>query len=790
MRHEGWVSLPETLPIATIRALFLAAKGPVVITAPTGSGKSTEVPRWCLARGDSVVVVEPRRVACRALAARVAHLEGCALGDRVGYQVRDENCESAATRLRFITPGIALRQLDRLLAADVVILDELHERRLEVDLLLALLRRARPQLIAMSATLDAQKVQDYLGGAHLEAPGRLHPVEVRHRDGGLTLPSASDLSARVAAALDSVADVPGDVLVFLPGKGEIADLEQTLGGRPLEIVPLHGGLSLERQSRVFRSAKRRKVVLATNVAETSLTVPGIGVVIDSGLVRRTAFHRGRAHLALHPIALDAAEQRAGRAGRTGPGVAVRLWARRADLGERTPPEVHRESLVPLLLGAAAAGHRLEDLAFLDEPKSHAVEAARAELEVLGALDDAGAITAIGLGLHGLPLDAPLGRLLLEARESADEALLQDTVDLVAALATGRPFFSGPPSREPGDPRATGCDATAFVRAVRGPGGDPARRDARRTANRLRDALGLGAPQREGVDAAGLRRLALRADPRSAHLARRRKRRVAFSNGGTEVDLARESAAWLGVEPAQGEREVEAVVVFEERAFGRGRDRRLLATCASPVSLQELREAGVGCDQLGAARVVRGKVVATLERVFAGRVLAEREAVPEGEAAREAMAELFLAGRIHRKSRAETQRRLALRTLAARLADTRLGKEQGLPALEAPPPLATWIRERLVELGVESGADLKLLAAEDFLAEELPFEIRHGVEDTFPREVDLGDALYRAVYELDERRVRLELVRGTRSKPPSKAFLPAFGGLTILVEAGGTFHRVR
>lgn len=779
------------LPIAAIRDQVVEARGPLVITAPTGSGKSTEVPRYLMARGDSVVVVEPRRVACRALAARVAELEGTPLGEVVGYQVRDEARISEATRIRFVTPGIALRQLDAIAASDVVVLDELHERRLDVDLLLALLRdRDQAQLVTMSATLDAERVRAYLKGRHLSAEGRLHPVEVRYRDGGVTSPVRERLTERVVAALEeALPGVAGDVLVFLPGKGEIADVQSALQGRPLEVLPLHGSLSLDRQSRIFRPTTRRKVVLATNVAETSLTVPGIGLVIDTGLVRRTAYHRGRAHLALHPIAADAAEQRAGRAGRTGPGVAVRLWARRAELAERTPPEVHRESLVPLVLGAAAAGRPVETLSFLDAPKEHAIEAAREELRTLGAIDEGG-ITAIGEGLHGMPLDAPLGRLLLEARAQGEPALLQDAVDLVAALAAGRRFFMGEPSREPNDPRAAACDATAFVRAVRGPGSDPGRREARRIAKRLRAALGLGAPEHESVDAAALRRIAMRADPRSAHLARRRKRRVAFSSGGTEVELARESAAWLAVEPAQGQTPAEALVVFEERAFGRGKDRRLLATCASPASIAELREAGVGRERVGKAKLKKGKIVATLERVHAGRVLAEREAVPEGPAARAAVVELFLAGRLQRKSRDETKRRLDRRTLAARLSQSRLGRELGLPALEEPPALREWVTERVAELGVESGRDVALLSADDFLAEDLPFEVRSIVEETFPREVDLGDARYRAVYDLEKRRVILELVSGRRAKPPTKAFLPGFGGLTIMIEAGGTLHRVK
>jgi hypothetical protein len=207
-------------------------------------------------------------------------------------------------------------------------------------------------------------------------------------------------------------------------------------------------------------------------------------------------------------------------------------------------------------------------------------------------------------------------------------------------------------------------------------------------------------------------------------------------------------------------------------------------------MAELREAGVGRERVGKAKLRKGRVVAVLERVHAGRVLSEREAVPEGEAARAAVVELFLAGRLHRKSRDETRRRLDQRTLAARLSQSRLGKELGLPTLEEPPPLDEWAQALVAELGVESGNDVRLLSAEDFLAEELPFEVRSIVEETFPQEVDLGDARYRAVYDLEKRRVILELVSGRRAKPPTKAFLPGFGGLTIMIEAGGTLHRVK
>ncbi|MEZ4468002.1 MAG: helicase-related protein [bacterium] len=366
------------LPIHALRPAFEAAldAGPVVVQAPTGSGKSTEIPRWCLARG-RVLVVEPRRVACRSLAERVAGLEGTPLGDRVGYRVRDDDRSGGATRLLYATPGVVLRMLadDALAGFETVIVDELHERTLDVDLVLALCReRVRAALVVMSATLDSGAVAGWLQAADLRGEGRTFPVDHRYLGEGSELPDGRGLTERVAAALARV-DHPGDVLVFLPGKAEIARVEQGLRGRrelgPLTILPLHGGLSLDEQRAAFGTTPHRKVVLATNVAETSVTLPGIGVVIDSGLVRRTRYHDGRGYLTLLPVAEDQADQRAGRAGRTGPGLCLRLWGARARLDARTPPEVYRESLVPLVLAAAACGARVDRLPFLDPPRGYA-----------------------------------------------------------------------------------------------------------------------------------------------------------------------------------------------------------------------------------------------------------------------------------------------------------------------------------------------------------------------------------------------------------------------------------
>ena len=769
------------LPIAALRAAFLEAlgRGPVVVSSPTGSGKSTEVPRWCAGR---VLVVEPRRVACRSLAARVAELEGTKLGDGVGYVVRDEKACDERTRIVFAPPGIVLRERTLLATARTVVLDELHERSLEVDLLLALLLRAKTRgLVVMSATLEGERVARHIGGAYLAAEGRAFPVDLRYLGRGDALPDPADLALRVRDALEGAANDPGDVLVFLPGKAEIDACRQALTGAraPFAIVPLHGGLTLDEQRRAFDPAAQRKVILATNVAETSLTIPGIGVVIDAGLVRQTRYHDGRGSLFLGPIAEDAAAQRAGRAGRTAPGVGYRLWSPAAQLAKTTLPEIHRESLVPLVLGAAAWGARPEELPFLDPPKAYALEAARADLAAWGALKSDGALTDGGSGLFALPLDAPLARLVVEARAAG---CLEDAIDLVSALGVGRPIFlPGPPPPDPhADLRLAGCDATALVRAVRI--GRPethqvspfALDEARRLRARLRRWHGLAeTPPRDApFDREAVARTAIQADPRVVHVARERGRDRAFSNGGTELDLARESAVRNG-------RDVEAVVVLDARAFGVGKGTRLVITCATAIPLGWIARAGLGRDRLAGVHLESGRVVAKVERVYAKRVVATREEVPTGEVARAAIAELFTRGSLFRAALPEARRRLALLTLAAKLAAR--GHPAGVKGDAPIPALGEWVLARLAALGVESGDDLALLSPGDLLPAELPFESRAPIEREFPLVVSLGDATYEADYDLERSQVLLRMVAGSRRDPPPLSYLPRFAGLRICVE---------
>ena len=771
------------LPVNALRAPFnnALAQGPVVLSSPTGSGKSTEVPRWCAGR---VLVVEPRRIACRSLAARVAELEGTELGDGVGYLVRDEARAHDRTRIVFATPGLLLRNRALLEGAACVILDEFHERSLDLDLLLALLLRERMHpkaaargLVIMSATLEGERVAEHVGGVHLTAAGKAYDVAIRYLPSADLKPHGGELTARVQSALAAAAGDPGDVLVFLPGKAEIEACQQGLRGK-FTFVPLHGGLNLNEQRRAFERTPQRKVILATNVAETSLTIPGVGVVIDSGLLRQTRYHDGRSYLVLGAIAEDSAAQRAGRAGRTAPGVCYRLWSAATQLQPITAPEIHRESLVPLVLTAAAWGQSVEDLPLLDAPKAYALEAARAELARWGALQGPAALSDSGRALFALPIDPAHARLLVEARA---HACLDDMVDLVAVLSVGRPLFQRDASEVAlmDDLRAAGCDASAAILALRSD--EPERHgasrfvvsEARAARARLRRVLGLDArePAPAAVRREPLLRAALAADPRLAHVPRSRGRDAYFSNGTAEVALARESAV-------SRLKDVEALLALETRAFGSGRDARILVTCAMPLSIAHLAHAGLGEDRVGAVRVAGSRVLATLERVYANRVIAERETTPTGELARTAFATLLARGSLFRDAVSTTRARLARKSLAAALA--RRGHAAGVASAEPIPSLEDWLAKRIETLGVTSGEDLALLSASDFCEPDLPYEIRSMLDADFPTSVSVGDATYRVDYELEKAQVLLTMIKGSRNEPPPLQYLPRFQGLRISV----------
>lgn len=409
------------MPIdAHLPAIVAAVReGNAVIEASPGAGKTTQVPAALLPLG-TVLVLEPRRIAARMAARRVASQMGVKLGAEVGYQVRFEDVSSAATRLRFVTEGVLTRRMiadPELQGTQIVVLDEFHERHLDTDFALALLRRlqrtSRPDLriVVMSATLDAEPVAEFLGGAaRVRSEGRLFPIEIAH-----TPPSALRLDEQVAQAIDNLMPLDGDVLVFLPGAAEIRAAQRACERfvrRGIAVMPLFGDLSPEEQDAAVQplTGGQRKVILSTNIAESSITIEGVSAVIDSGLARiaSDSASTGVPELKVTRISKAAAVQRAGRAGRMRPGRVIRLYSQDDFLRrpEFDTPEILRRELSQMVLDLRAAGVR--DLQWFQPPPEAAWRAADGLLERLGASGE------IARAMARMPLHPRLARLVVEA----------------------------------------------------------------------------------------------------------------------------------------------------------------------------------------------------------------------------------------------------------------------------------------------------------------------------------------------------------------------------------------
>ena len=462
---EAVLVYPPELPISGIReqiARTLADHQVVVVAGATGSGKTTQLPKICLESGRrSIAHTQPRRIAARSIAERIAEELQVPVGGLVGYRVRFTDAVSADTRIALMTDGILLNDIhrDRLLRRyDTIIIDEAHERSLNVDFLLGYLRRILPRrpdlrVIVTSATIDPAGFARHFADAEgdpapvIEVPGRAFPVEVRYRPRPEDDGDSDDVSAIVAALRELDGAAPGDVLVFLPGEAEIRDAADAVRAAyppatGTEILALFGRLTAAEQHRVFAPkgpAVRRRVVLATNVAETSLTVPGVRHVIDTGTARISRYSaRSKVQrLPIEPVSQASAQQRAGRAGRTGPGIAIRLYAQ-DDLERRpefTDPEVLRTSLAAVVLHLLALGFGdIGAFPFLTPPDSRGVAAARDLLVELGAVargEGALKLTAIGRDMARMPVDPRFARMLVAARTGG---VLEPVLAIVAGLS--------------------------------------------------------------------------------------------------------------------------------------------------------------------------------------------------------------------------------------------------------------------------------------------------------------------------------------------------------------------
>ena len=487
----------------------LAAQGMAVLQAPPGAGKTTRVPLALIDGTEGrIVMLEPRRLAARAAAERLAETLGEPVGQRVGYRIRGEAKVSKATRIEVVTEGILTRMLQSdpsLSGIGAVIFDEFHERSLNADLGLALVLESRGalredlRLVVMSATLDAAPVAALLGGAPLlTAEGRAFPVETRWLDA--PLPPKARLPEAVAdLVLKALSETEGGVLVFLPGEGEIRRVAALLAprlGPEVALQPLYGAMDFAAQRAALAPlASGRKLVLATAIAETSLTIPDIRVVVDAGLARRARFdpNSGMARLVTERVSLAEAEQRRGRGGRVAEGICYRLWTRGQEgaLQAFAPPEIETADLTGLALELALWGSA--DLAFLTPPPAGPMAEARLLLQELGALDGAGRITDHGRAMAGLPLHPRLAHMLLSAGKGAAP---------LAALIADRDPLQGAPA-----------DLALRLKAIADPRGFqrdhsyPLRREALERIRAEATRLARMAPEDRGLDPAEMAALA-------------------------------------------------------------------------------------------------------------------------------------------------------------------------------------------------------------------------------------------------------------------------------------------
>jgi ATP-dependent helicase HrpB len=611
--------IPLPIDASLPRIVDALAARSLVLVAPAGSGKTTRVPPALIDSGllapgyPNAIVLEPRRIAARAAAAWIAEERGWRLGEQVGYQVRFEKRFGPNTRLRFLTEGILTRQLliDPFLeTVGAVILDEFHERNLNSDLALALVSEVRSQVrpdlivVVMSATLDAGPVSRFLRDCPVVAvEGRAFPVSMEYQP--RTRPASAEAVAPVVQHLLEDPRAVGHILVFLPGLAEIRRVARSL--EPIAeragaiVLPLHGTLPQEDQDRALRPSERRKVVLSTNVAETSVTIDGVTEVVDSGLARTVVYDpaRGLDRWTLKRISRAAADQRAGRAGRTQPGRCIRLWSVREQraLDPFEPPEIHRVDLSATVLVLHAWGLRsAEQFGWFERPEIDRLAAAENLLMALGAIDREHKITAAGTAMLGWPIHPRLSRLMASAteagrvREGATVAALLSERDIrirAGVVANAGATREKAPASGPSDIAdrlawLAEAEADRFALWVRNHGIDPA---VARQVLRVRDELLRVGIQRvpekrvmpDGGDEALLKWLLMAYPDRVVR--RRGMEGTGLMVGGRGVRLSPESVV----------REAELFVALDAREERRGGTLEIQVNLASMIRLEWLEE---------------------------------------------------------------------------------------------------------------------------------------------------------------------------------------------------------
>jgi len=838
-------SLPiDFLPIDRLYDDFRKAikDNHLVVESDTGSGKSTRLPLWCAemdpdaGRAKRVLVVEPRRVACLALASFVGSQTNLA----VGHAIRFDSTVTVDTQIAFVTPGIALRWLqeDGLANFDTVIIDEFHERRWDTDLLLAMLKQkvsGSPalRLVLTSATIDGERLTTYLAtntpstaqdcfpstaqgcsadvalgmsAKRLYAQGRRFHVELRYQaKESHHLPDTRGVEQAVKTAVSQLlTETDGDILVFLPGKREIQACLQTCqpltgDGNRLELLALHGGISPVEQKQVLIESSRQRVIFSTNVAETSLTIPGVTAVVDSGLERRTHQRNGRTVLSLARISRASSEQRKGRAGRTQDGICIRLWGKGAPLEAMTPPELQREELVEPMLAAAGCGYRLSQLHFVDSIPDKALAIAEQKLLSMGAIDEQGKITQHGHKLSPLPIDTQFAHLISAMPDDECRGLM---VDLASALSIPQRLFKLPTSeqalKELNEWEPLGCDAFTLIKLVREPVAEfmsdnalvdlNGRKEARLLSNQIRSALQLSSlnqAQSIGPKPSELRQRwllsVIKALPELAFV-RREKRVTALGNGYSEIQIGRESRFCCELKDLSGKESALAALVFDQHSIaGKGSKQTLnLASCMAPVSLKALLYADLGEERLADNREKGASHKVVVETVYAGRVIGSRLKTVEGEQALEAIVRSIALGRQFKGVAAKLNADIAAWNIWLALGKN---KEQApTPELMAlgtePLVFDSYLSNKLSELGVESFDDLELIEAEDLLFEGIPEWEREAFDAMYPTQLALAELKVTVEYLPKRKLVTLVYASGLRKTGPKRWELPRWVGWKI------------
>ncbi|QQS07081.1 MAG: DEAD/DEAH box helicase [Fibrobacterota bacterium] len=757
----------STLPVDAIETEFRQNRrrqGAIVVSSPTGSGKSTRVPLWALDQG-KVLVVEPRRIAARSLALYVAAQTGTTPGDLVGWAVRDDVMRRESTQILFCTPGVALGMLGSGEADhfSTWVLDEFHERRADVDAFLAFARSRGQEgrLVILSATIAAAAAAQAIKGDVLEASGRMYPVVTEFiPPAGGSLPDPSGLPLRLESALRRLDATEGAVLVFLPGVAEIDDAHSWLSGRvPGRIERLHGTLPLEEQQRVLAPSEELRIVLSTNVAESALTVPDVVAVVDAGLERRIERSSGFARLELRPISQASADQRAGRAGRLRPGRCLRLWAQSARLEAHPRPAIQvddpRDWLLPLLV----AGADPRDLPWLDRPRADGVRNALDAFARLGLWEErpwegAGRVTDLARQALRLPLGADLAGFCLQ---HLDRPSLRDALALASSLCASRPVFRAKPSPQALECRREvaqgGGDETLLCRILE-VSEEQARccevhpvawRDACRQFSRLREATGCqihGWPRDVQVD--GLARSLWCLEPRTL-----RRRRGA--PGKEEYALGEGSALWPSRDSLSGLPELALALSVHGGRTSRG-DARVWMDAALGLSAADCLRLGIGrLEVLRASWGPQGLSAKWIRRVGKDVVATQEGGVETPEVARAALWAALSA----------PERQIVERAWEHAVERWCVARGRWTPPPQAAEP---WFADRAVRIDGEGWT----LANKKNLLDELtesagPFPVEH-------RE---GDLCWDLDWDVRKGKVRARIRQGKAGKPKSLALLPGW-----------------